>query len=122
MTTPIGPDFIALQVRDLSASARFYTEVFGFEVEQKSPPGAVLLKTRPVSLALREPLRPLPQTGPLGVGLVLWVACGDADALHALIVARGGAVLSPPADSPFGRFFVAADPDGYAVTFHTKAA
>ena len=37
MTMPIGPDFIALQVRDLAASAQFYKDVFGFEAEnQKS--------------------------------------------------------------------------------------
>jgi predicted enzyme related to lactoylglutathione lyase len=122
MTTPIGPDFIALQVRDLPASAQFYRDVFGFEAEAHSPPGAVVLKTRPIALALREPLRPLPESGPLGVGLVLWVACDDADKLHDLIVARGGIILSPPADGPFGRFFIACDPDGYAITFHTGQA
>jgi predicted enzyme related to lactoylglutathione lyase len=119
MTTPIGPDFIALQVRDLAASRAFYTEVFGFEAAAHSPPGAVLFKTAPIPLALREPLRALPEAGPLGVGMVLWIACVDADALHELIVKRGGAILSPLADGPFGRFFVAADPDGYALTFHT---
>jgi predicted enzyme related to lactoylglutathione lyase len=45
--------------------------------------------------------------------------CDDANALHDLIVKRGGAILSPLADGPFGRFFVAGDPDGYAITFHT---
>jgi len=119
MTTPIGPDFIALQVRDLAASSKFYAEIFGFNVAAQSPPGAVVFKTMPIPLALREPLRPLPEAGPLGVGVVLWIACGDADALHDLIVKRGGAILSQPADSPFGRFFVAGDPDGYAITFHT---
>jgi predicted enzyme related to lactoylglutathione lyase len=119
MTTPIGPDFIALQVRDLAASRAFYTEVFGFEAAAHSPPGAVLFKTAPIPLALREPLRALPEAGPLGVGMVLWIACANADALHELIVKRGGAILSPLADGPFGRFFVAADPDGYALTFHT---
>jgi predicted enzyme related to lactoylglutathione lyase len=112
MTTPVGPDFIALQVRSLAASSKFYMEVFGFEA-------AVVLKTAPIPLALREPLRPLPEAGPLGVGMVLWIACDDANALHDLIVERGGAILSPPADGPFGRFFVAGDPDGYAITFHT---
>ena len=43
----------------------------------------------------------------------------DTNALHDLIVKRGGAILSPLADGPFGRFFVAGDPDGYAITFHT---
>lgn len=119
MTTPIGPDFIALQVRDLAVSSKFYTEIFGFKVAAQSPPGAVVLKTAPVPLALREPLRPLPEAGPLGVGMALWIACNDADALHDLIVKRGGTILSPLADGPFGRFFVAADPDGYAITFHT---
>ena len=119
MTTPIGPDFIALQVRDLAASSKFYVEIFGFKAAAQSPPGALVLKTAPIPLALREPLRPLPEAGPLGVGMVLWVACDAADALHDRIVERGGAILSPLADGPFGRFFVAADPDGYAITFHT---
>jgi predicted enzyme related to lactoylglutathione lyase len=119
MTTPVGPDFIALQVRSLATSSKFYKEVFGFEAAAQSPPGAVVLKTAPIPLALREPLRALPEAGPLGVGMVLWIACDDANALHDLIVKRGGAILSPLADGPFGRFFVAADPDGYAITFHT---
>ena len=78
-----------------------------------------VLKTEPIPLALREPLRTLPEAGPLGLGMVLWIACHDANALHDLIVTRGGAILSPLADDPFGRFFVAGDPDGYAITFHT---
>jgi len=119
MTTPIGPDFIALQVRDLAASRKFYVEIFGFEASAHCPPGAVIFKTEPIPLALREPLRALPETGPLGVGMVLWIACADADALHDLIVKRGGTILSPLADGPFGRFFVTGDPDGYAITFHT---
>jgi predicted enzyme related to lactoylglutathione lyase len=119
MTTPFGPDFIALQVRDLAASRKFYIEIFGFEASSHCPPGAVIFKTEPIPLALREPLRPLPEAGPLGVGMSLWIACSDTDALHSLIVKRGGAILSPPADGPFGRFFVAGDPDGYAITFHT---
>lgn len=119
MTTPLGPDFIALQVRNLAASRTFYVDVFGFDPSPQSPPGAAVFQTRPIALALREPLRPLPDAGPLGTGMVLWIACTDADALHDLVVARGATVLSPPADSPFGRFFVAADPDGYALTFHT---
>lgn len=119
MTTPIGPDFIALQVRDLAASSTFYMEIFGFKAAAQSPPGAVVLKTAPVPLALREPIRQLPETGPLGVGMVLWIACENADAMHDLVVERGGTILSPLADGPFGRFFVAADLDGYAITFHT---
>ncbi len=50
MTTPIGPDFIALQVRNLAESTKFYVETFGFEAEAKSPPGAVVsLSCRPAT-------------------------------------------------------------------------
>lgn len=119
MTTPIGPDFIALQVRNLAASRKFYIEIFGFEASDHCPPGAVIFKTMPIPLALRDPLRPLPDMGPLGTGVALWIACDDADALHDLVVQRGGTILSTLASGPFGRFFVAADPDGYAITFHT---
>ncbi|MDH4992353.1 VOC family protein [Aquamicrobium lusatiense] len=119
MTMPIGPSFIALQVRDLAASTKFYSEIFGFKAQDLNPPGAVVFVTKPIALALREPPRPLPETGPLGTGVVLWVACNDADALHDLMVERGGKVLAPINDGPFGRFFVAGDPDGYAITFHT---
>lgn len=119
MTTLIGPDFIALQVRDLAASRKFYLETYGFTAATHCPPGAVIFNTEPTPLALREPLHVLPEAGPLGIGMVLWVACADADVLHELIISRGGVILSPPADGPFGRFFVAADPDGYQITFHT---
>lgn len=119
MTTPIGPSFIALQVRDLAASSAFYKTVFGFNAQAHNPPGAVLFTTKPIALALREPLQPLPESGPLGLGMVLWVGCTDADAFHDEIVERGGTILSPVKNGPFGRFFVASDPDGYAITFHT---
>jgi predicted enzyme related to lactoylglutathione lyase len=119
MTMPIGPSFIALQVRDLAASAAFYKDVFGFTAGDRNAPGAIVFATKPIALAVREPLQPLPDNGPLGTGAVLWVACDDADALHDLVVERGGEVLRPLSDGPFGRFFVASDPDGYAITFHT---
>ena len=38
-----GPDFVALQVRDLDASARFYTERLGLARAPVAPPGAVVL-------------------------------------------------------------------------------
>lgn len=119
MTMPIGPSFIALQVRNLAASAQFYKDVFGFQSEAQNPPGALVFSTKPIALALRKPLRPLPETGDLGIGMALWVACADADAFHDLVVERGGIVLSPLSNGPFGRFFVARDPDGYTITFHT---
>lgn len=118
MTSVYGPDFVALQVRDLDAAAEYYETVFGFVRSKLSPPDAVVFNTKPIPLALRRPLRPLPPEGHLGVGMVLWVGCDDADALHTSLWDQGVTILSGPADGPFGRFFTAQDPDGYVLTFH----
>jgi predicted enzyme related to lactoylglutathione lyase len=120
MTKLIGPDFIALQVRDLEASKRFYIERLGLSLADRSPPGAVVFATTPIPFAIRAPLVDLSAAERLGWGVALWLACDDADAFHERLTAAGVTVLSPPQDGPFGRFFSFQDPDGYAVTLHTK--
>jgi catechol 2,3-dioxygenase-like lactoylglutathione lyase family enzyme len=40
-----GPDFVALQVRDLEAAAGFYTERLGLRRAPGSPSGAVVFAT-----------------------------------------------------------------------------
>ncbi|MBB3674744.1 VOC family protein [Modestobacter versicolor] len=122
--TVTGPDFIALQVRDLEAAARFYEERLGLRRAPVAPPGAVVFATEPIAFAVRTPLpgtdldavRPRP-----GAGVALWLAADDAQALHDDLVSHGVPVLAPPFDSPFGRTFTFADPDGYAVTVHDRA-
>ena len=54
--TVTGPDFIALQVRDLERAADFYSTRLGLRRAPASPPGAVVFATEPVSFAVREPL------------------------------------------------------------------
>jgi hypothetical protein len=95
----------------------------GFEDEAEQSVNRLAVEERLVQADIRTHLIHRPARDifpPLGIGLALWVACDDADKLHDLIIARGGAILSPPVDGPFGRFFVARDPDGYAITFHTS--
>ena len=119
-----GPDFIALQVRDLEASATFYKTHLGLRRTAASPPGAVVFDTEPASFAVRQPLpgvdldaaRPRP-----GVGVVLWLHADDAQAHHDALVRAGVPVLGEPFDGPFGRTFTFTDPDGYAVTIHDRA-
>ena len=48
MAKIIGPDFIALQVRNLEASRTFYTEQLGLELAPQSPPHAVVFATSPI--------------------------------------------------------------------------
>ena len=124
MAAVTGPDFLALQVRDVEASAAFYEEHLGLRRAPASPPGAVVFATTPVPLAVRSPLPglDLDAVSPRpGAGVALWLHADDAQALHDALAAAGVEVLVPPADGPFGRTFTVADPDGYAVTVHDRA-
>ena len=124
MPAVTGPDFIALQVRDLDASAAFYEARLGLRRAPVSPPHAIVFATTPIALAVREPLpgTDLDAIAPRpGAGVALWLHADDAQGLHDALVTAGVPVLVPPVDGPFGRTFTFADPDGYAVTVHDRA-
>jgi len=114
----LGPDFVALQVRDLHASAAFYTEHLGLRPAPISPPGAVVFATQPIPFAIREPAVDLDLTDRLGWGVALWFKANDAQALHDALLAKGVRIITSPFDGPFGRTFAFADPDGYGITIH----
>ena len=113
-----GPDFVALQVRDLEESARFYEERLGLERAPQSPPGAVVFTTEPIPFAVREPVVDLEASERLGWGVALWLGCDDAQALYGSLVGAGLPIAQEPFDGPFGRTFALVDPDGYRVTVH----
>lgn len=115
----IGPDFVALQVRDLEASTRFYTERLGLTPAPAGPPGAVVFTTEPIPFAIREPAVDLDATSRLGWGVALWLKADDVDKLHDDLAAHGVPIMTAPFDGPFGRTFAFADPDGYVVTLHS---
>lgn len=124
----LGPDFVALMVRDLDSSRRFYSERLGLTLAPHSPPGAVVFDTAPVPFAVRMPAPGVDLAAAAvagvrpGLGVALWLRLAGgpaaADAACIALEAAGVLVLSRPQDGPFGRFFQIADPDGYAVTLH----
>lgn len=118
--TVTGPDFIALQVRDVERAAAFYETSLGLNRAPASPPGAVVFQTSPVPFAVRQPLPgvDLDAAPRPGFGVALWLSCDDSQALHDSLVAAGIEILSAPNPGPFGLAFTFADPDGYAVTVH----
>jgi predicted enzyme related to lactoylglutathione lyase len=120
MAQLLGPDFVALQVRDLEASRRFYTEQLGLDVAPHSPPNAVVFRTAPIPFAVRGPTVDLDQSQHLGWGVALWFLADDADELHAALAAHGVPIAQPPQDGPFGRMFAFVDPDGYTITVHGR--
>ena len=121
MARLIGPDFVALQVRDLNVSKQFYVETLGLVPQPQSPPGAVVFDTEPIPFAIREPLVDLDDSTRLGWGMSLWIACDDADQLHAQLVAAGATINQELTDGPFGRQFGFADPDGYPIVAHESS-
>lgn len=122
--TIIGPDFIALQVRDLDSAASFYESRLGLRRLAASPPGAVVFDTTAIAFAVREPLPgvDLNAASPHpGHGVALWLRADDAQALHDSLAAAGIPIPVAPFDSPFGRAFTFTDPDGYLITVHDQA-
>jgi catechol 2,3-dioxygenase-like lactoylglutathione lyase family enzyme len=113
-----GPDFIALQVRDLARSRAFYIDYLGLRLAPASPPGAVLFDTQPILFAVREPLVDLAASSKLGWGVSLWLAADDARTLHDRLSGAGVPITGPLTRGPFGLQFSFADPDGYPVTIH----
>jgi len=116
-----GPDFLALQVRDLEKAAAFYENVVGLARAPFSPPHAVVFDTQP-TFAVRDAAPGVDlEAGPLGLGVALWMHDSNASALHDTLAAAGATILQEPFDGPFGVTFVFQDVDGYAITVHDQA-
>lgn len=115
-----GPDFIALQVKDVPAAAAFFEERLGLCRAPASPPGAVVFTTSPIPFAVREPLPDTDLDGASrpGLGVALWLRTTDAGALREQLVATGTQDVGPLRDSPFGPMFSFTGPEGYRLTVH----
>ncbi|MEI7642983.1 MAG: VOC family protein [Chloroflexales bacterium] len=121
MATIQGPDFIALQVRDLAATAQFYEHILGLRRAPQSPPDAVVFATTPIPFALRTPLPGVDlERGQLGLGVALWLKTDDSAALLAQLTAHEVPIIQPLTAGPFGQTFTFRDPDGYAITVHDR--
>ena len=117
MTKLLGPDFISLQVRNFSASRAFYTEVLGLTVDPRfDAPDFVLFDTNSIPFALSAARVNLDEAPQPGWGMTLWIDCDQVNELYAKLEAQGTTIITPPYDSPFGRAFIFADPDGYRLT------
>ena len=117
MAKLLGPDFISLQVRDVSASRAFYTEVLGLPIDQRfNTPDFVLFDSSTIPFALSEAKVNLAEVPQPGWGITLWIDCDNVNELHTKLEAAGATIIKQPFDGPFGRTFIFADPDGYRIT------
>lgn len=113
-----GPDFIALQVKNLETAKQFYKNVVGLEPALQSPPDAVVFNTKPVAFALRKPLVKLEEVNILGHGVSLWFGVQHVTALLEQLKTNNVEIVRPLSESPFGKTFTFRDPDGYLITAH----
>lgn len=114
-----GPDFLAIQVRDLAQSSAFYEKQLGLKRRGDSPPGVIAYDTKPIPFAIREPQSDTNlDSGPVGLGVSVSLKANDADGLWSRLKDIGSTILVEPFDTPFGKTFVFSDPDGYAIAIH----
>ena len=82
MAKLLGPDFISLQVRNLSASRAFYTEVLGLTEDTSfSAPNTVLFDSTTIPFALSEAKVNLDEAPHPGWGVALWIDCDNVNEL-----------------------------------------
>jgi predicted enzyme related to lactoylglutathione lyase len=114
-------DFVSLQVRDMPLSKKFYQDILGFRVEDETRPDAVVFSTGMGAIfAIRKPLADLNQVSHLGFGVGLWFYLPDVKDIFESAKKTGIRVIQPLTMGPFGEMLILADPDGYAITLHTK--
>jgi len=106
-----------LNVSDVAASLRYYTEVLGFESQWDwgTPPtfGGACSGDFSVFFCLNA-------QGERGTWLSIFVE--DVDALYAELVERGAIIKQPPQNFPWGvREMNVADPDGHRIRFSSDA-
>jgi len=117
MAKLLGPDFISLQVRNLSASRAFYTEILGLPVDARfDTADVVVFDASTIPFALSKATVNLDEVPQPGLGVTLWLDCDNVDEMCAKLEAAGSTIIKPPFDGPFGRTFIFADPDGYRIT------
>ena len=104
-----------LAVHDVRASARFYTDVLGFEIALE-PDGWVFVKKDSCMIMLGECPDDM-HPSELGChSYFAYLKVDDVDAYYAQIQATG-ASFHPPTDKPWGmREFAVKSPDGHRIT------
>ncbi|MFO0950498.1 MAG: VOC family protein [Isosphaeraceae bacterium] len=121
-----------LQVFDMPTSLRFYRDVLGFEVVQRSQPaddcGWAWLRAGDAEIMLNtayeaehRPPEPDPARLAAHADTVLYFGCPDVDAAFAYLRASG-VPAAEPSTAPYGmRQLNFSDPDGYAICYQWPA-
>lgn len=113
---------VILYVRDMARARKFYTDVVGLPVnEQVSTPDFTMLEPEGSQLGLQD-IKTLPagQAKEPG-GVEVAFKLDGVDAIWQRWKKAGAEIVSDPATMPFGRYFVAKDPEGHYVSVYGNA-
>ncbi|MBV9495684.1 MAG: VOC family protein [Acidobacteria bacterium] len=115
----------SLTVKDLEASLRWYTEVFGFDVDRRHEREgkliAISLRAGDVQLLINQDNGAKGLDRAKGEGFSMRITTKQSlDELARGIVERGGVLDQPVTEMPWGaRMFRIQDPDGFRFTIST---
>jgi lactoylglutathione lyase len=118
-------DYTVIFARQMSKMREFYGSTMGFPLHRALSPKWLEYRVGSNILALAEPGTrfddPLPPVGVLSLQLAFRVAPQDVDVCAATLAERGVAIVSPPADQPFGhRTLFFRDPDGNVLEIYAE--
>ena len=106
---------ILLHVADMGASTEFYRGILQREPVDAGEDFTLFVMNSGTTLGLwrRDVIDPPAQGETDSIELGFKREHHEVDVCHADWVAQGVTMLMPPTDRPFGRSFVALDPDGH---------
>src|SRR5579859_6144649 len=111
---------LILYVRDLQKSKQFYSEIVGLSVvEDQSDEHFIMLDAGSSTFLALEELAIVPPGRAKAPGSVeIGFTVDDVDGTFATWQAQGVEMIQPPETMPFGRNFMAKDPDGHYLTIY----
>lgn len=114
---------VSLYVRDLGRARAFYTETLGLpEVPELSGPTFVALRPAGGALiAVQDMTTVPPELAGAPGGFELGLEVDNVDAVWRDWTAKGVRILEEPVDRPFGRTFLAQDPEGHLLNVYRLA-
>ena len=113
--------YVILYVRDLDKAKTFYTDTLGLTVvEAHSGPAFVSLRTANGSwIALQDKAAgQFPPKDEQPGAVELSFEAEDVDGTYRQWKAAGVEIVAEPMDMPFGRYFMAKDPEGYHLSVY----
>src|SRR5579859_4235281 len=114
---------VILYVRDLQKSRKFYTDYLGLNViEEQSDENFIMLNAGTDTFLALESLKVVPagrakEPGSVEIGF----AIEDVDGTFVAWKSKGVEMIQEPETMPFGRNFMAKDPDGHYLTIYALA-